>query len=109
MTADMQTLSKPVTRHPKLEEVRAFIESEAALLDDRAFGEWCDLYADDAVYWVPAERGQTSWLDHVSLYYDDKHTLKIRVQRLNHAMTHCQDPESACVRVVSGIRIEGAS
>ena len=109
MISELQTLDKPATAHPRLEDVRAFIEDEAGLLDDRAFDAWFGLYADDAVYWVPAEKDQESWLDHVSLYYDDKHTLKIRVQRLNHGMTHCQDPESHCVRVVSNVRIIGVS
>jgi 3-phenylpropionate/cinnamic acid dioxygenase small subunit len=109
MKNEMQALPRSQTRHPRTEEIRAFIEAEAELLDERAFTEWSELFADEAVYWVPAARDQPSWLDHVSLYYDDKHTLKIRVQRLNHTMTHCQDPESQCVRVVSQVRVVGAS
>ena len=105
MKNEIETLSKTHFQHPRTAEVRAFIEAEAQLLDERAFDEWCNLFADDAVYWVPAEHGQTSWLDHVSLYYDDKHTLKTRVQRLNHTMTHCQDPESQCMRVVSNVTV----
>src|SRR5258708_22181311 len=109
MKNDIQILTKPRTRHPRFEELRSFIEAEADLLDEQSFEEWCNLYAEDAVYWVPAQRGQESWTTHVSLYYDDKHTMKTRVQRLNHSMTHCQEPESQCVRVVSGVRLQGVS
>lgn len=105
MKNEISTLSKMHFLHPRAAHVRAFIEAEAQLLDDRAFDEWYNLFADEAVYWVPADRAQQSWLDHVSLYYDDKHTLKTRVQRLNHTMTHCQDPESRCVRVVSNVTL----
>ncbi|SAL70561.1 aromatic-ring-hydroxylating dioxygenase subunit beta [Caballeronia udeis] len=109
MKNDIQILTKSRTPHPRFEELRSFIEAEADLLDEQLFEEWCNLYAEDAVYWVPAQRGQESWTTHVSLYYDDKHTMKTRVQRLNHSMTHCQEPESQCVRVVSGVRLQGVS
>ena len=36
-----------------LDELRRFIEHEAELLDERRFDAWCDLYTEDAVYWVP--------------------------------------------------------
>lgn len=92
-----------------LEELRDFIEHEAELLDEQRFDDWAALYADDAVYWAPAARDQSSWLNHVSLLYDDKHTIKIRVQRLNHPMIHCQDPRSTCVRVLSNFKLDWAS
>ena len=89
-----------------LDELRRFLEHEADLLDERRFDEWCDLYTEDAVYWVPAAPEQESWHDHVSLFYDDKATMRVRVQRLNHPRIHCQSPPSRCVRVVSGVRLD---
>ena len=89
-----------------LDEVRSFIELESDLLDAMEYDAWLALYADDAAYWVPARHGQQSWLDHVSLYYDDRQTMKTRVARLNHPMIHAQEPESRCVRLVSNFRIE---
>ncbi|MDB5991154.1 MAG: phenoxybenzoate dioxygenase [Herbaspirillum sp.] len=109
MKNDIQILTDSQAMHPRFEALRSFIEAEADLLDEQSFDEWSDLYADDAVYWVPAQRGQTSWSTHVCLYFDDKHTMKTRVQRLNHSMTHCQEPESQCVRVVSNVRLESVS
>jgi 3-phenylpropionate/cinnamic acid dioxygenase small subunit len=93
----------------EFETLRAFVENEANLLDERRFEEWYELFADDGVYWAPAAHGQQNWLDHVSLFYDEKHTLKTRVTRLMHPMIHCQDPESHCVRVVSSIRLQGTA
>ena len=60
-----------------LDELRCFLEHEADLLDDRRFDEWCDLYTEDAIYWVPAAPEQESWHDHVSLFYDDKATMRV--------------------------------
>lgn len=92
-----------------IEELREFIENEADLLDSRRYGDWYNLFAEDGVYWVPAKKGQESWLTHVSLFYDDKHTLKTRVQRLDHPMTHCQEPQSTCVRVLSNFKLDAVT
>jgi 3-phenylpropionate/cinnamic acid dioxygenase small subunit len=92
-----------------IDELKSFVEYEADLLDQQSFDAWCNLFADDGVYWVPAQRAQASWTSHVSLFYDDKHTLKTRVQRLNHGSIHCQEPRSQCVRVISNIRLEEIS
>ena len=86
--------------------LRDFIEHEAALLDERRFQDWYELFADDGVYWAPAVHGQESGFTHVSLFFDDKHTLKTRITRLLHPQIHCQEPASHCVRVVSSVRLE---
>jgi 3-phenylpropionate/cinnamic acid dioxygenase small subunit len=92
-----------------LDELRQFIEHEADLLDEQRFEDWYALFAEDGVYWAPARHDQESWLTHVSLFYDDKHTLQTRVERLNHPMIHCQEPKSHCVRVLSNFRLHFAS
>ena len=106
----MSTTATPIKTAPRaaftLDDLRGFIEHESDLLDEQRFDDWYALFADDGAYWAPARHGQESWLTHVSLYYDEKSTLKTRVARLNHPMLHCQDPESRCVRVVSNLSIE---
>lgn len=98
---------QPATRAPvEFETLKQFIEDEADLLDQQRFQEWYELFADDGVYWAPAKHGQESWLNHVSLFHDEKHTLKTRITRLMHPMIHCQEPASHCVRVVSSIRLD---
>lgn len=93
----------------RLGALRDFIEHEADLLDQQRFSDWYELFAEDGVYWVPAERGQVDPLGHVSIFYDDKTILRTRVARLGHEMIHCQDPASACVRVLSSFRIDAAA
>lgn len=88
-----------------LDKLRTFVEDEAALLDERRYDEWRELYAEDGVYWAPSQPGQQDWNNTVSLYFDDRHTMKTRIERLKHSMIHCQEPPSACVRVLSGLRV----
>lgn len=85
----------------KQDEIVQFIESEADLLDQGRFRDWLNLFTEDGVYWVPAEPDQKDALSHVSLFYDDYATLKIRIARLEHPRLHCQSPQSRAVRIVS--------
>jgi ketosteroid isomerase-like protein len=41
-----------------LREVEQFLFREARLLDQQRLDEWLALFAEDATYWVPLERGQ---------------------------------------------------
>jgi 3-phenylpropionate/cinnamic acid dioxygenase small subunit len=91
---------------PALDELQGFVENEARLLDGQRFEEWLDLFADDGVYWVPAKTEQQSPLSHVSLFYDNKPTLKVRIQRLRHPAMHSQIPKSQTVRLVANFRRE---
>jgi benzoate/toluate 1,2-dioxygenase beta subunit len=108
MSAVIET--KPATRGQiGLDALRAFIEHESDLLDEGRFEEWYELFADDGIYWVPAAHGQESGLNHVSLFYDEKHTIRTRVTRLMHPMIHCQEPASHCVRMLSSTKLLGLS
>jgi len=89
-----------------LADLRQFVERETELLDDQRFEEWLNLFAEDGIYWVPAKPGQESPLNHVSIFYDDKPTLKLRVQRLRHPAIHSQIPHSRTVRLVANSKLE---
>jgi 3-phenylpropionate/cinnamic acid dioxygenase small subunit len=112
-TADLREApahAAPAARHAVDRDALCdFIELEAELLDRQQFAAWCDLYADDGAYWVPAQKDQDSYLSHVSLFYDEKPIMKTRVARLLHPMIHCQDPKSQCVRVISNLRLDSVS
>ena len=66
------------------DEVTAFLYREARLLDDRAWEEWLQCYAPDAVYWMPAWDDDDTLVDdpqsQVSLiYYPNREGLEDRV------------------------------
>ena len=80
-----------------------FLEGE--LLDEKRFDEWLELYAEDAIYWVPAAPGQSSPDNHVSLFYDDKETMLARVKRLRHPEIHAQLPATRTCRIITNVAI----
>lgn len=87
-------------------EVEQFLFKEARLLDDREFESWAELFLDDGIYWVPAKPAQKSHKDHVSIFYDDKETMRLRIQRLRHRGIHIQTPHSVTCHLVSNIVLE---
>jgi 3-phenylpropionate/cinnamic acid dioxygenase small subunit len=89
-------------------EVEQFLFKEARLLDDREFERWAELFLDDGVYWVPAKPGQKSHKDHVSIFYDDKEALRLRIRRLRHSRIHVQTPHSVTSHFVSNVVLESS-
>ncbi len=77
-----------------------FIYDEANLLDEHKFEDWLDLFADDGVYWMPLELGQTEEHLTTSLMYEDKLLLTVRVERLGGERTFSQRPKSRCHHIL---------
>ncbi len=90
------------------EELEAFVYAEAELLDDGLFEEWLDLFADDGVYWLPAVPGQEDPLNTISIFYEDKDIMAIRIRRMSHPANVAQSPFPRTSHVVGRIRVEGA-
>ena len=57
---------------PTDQELIDFVIREARLIDQHRFDEWLDLFADDGIYWMPLEWGQTDPRLTTSLMYEDK-------------------------------------
>ena len=85
--------------------VERFLYREARLLDAREFEDWRQLFADDGVYWIPAERGQIDTATTVSLLREDKAHLAMRVERLTHARAFAVDPPPRTVHQVTNVEI----
>ncbi|HZX26454.1 MAG TPA: aromatic-ring-hydroxylating dioxygenase subunit beta [Telluria sp.] len=86
------------------EALAAFVHRELDLLDQRRFEDWAALFTEDGYYWAPVAPDQASPLDHVSLFYDDVRTMKIRIARLRHPRIYVQNPASRTVHLVSNFR-----
>src|ERR1700704_1942414 len=85
--------------------VARFLHHEALLLDDRRFEEWLPLYTDDARYWVPAEPGQADPINHVSIMYEDKAVMRMRVRRLMHPRAYAHNPHPRTTHLVGNIDV----
>ena len=81
--------------------VQQFLFHEARLLDERRLEEWLALYADDAEYWVPYAWGQASPKDHVSLFYETKSLLGMRIDRLARELSPLDSPAARVNRLVA--------
>jgi len=86
----------PPALAPSDRELVEFVVHEARLIDEQRFDEWIDLFAEDGLYWMPLEYGQTEARLHNSLLYEDKLLLRIRAERLKGNRTFSQKPKSRC-------------
>ena len=86
--------------YPADSDLIAFVIREARMLDEHKFEEWLDLFAEDGMYWMPLEWGQTDPRLQSSLMYEDKLLLRIRIERLKGNRTFSQKPKSRCHHVL---------
>jgi len=74
-------------------------------MDESRYVEWEGLWHDDAVYWVPARPEAYDPTRYVSIIYDDRDGIRIRVERLQSGLAYTQEPRSQVRRVISNIRL----
>lgn len=85
------------------EEVAALLLHEADLLDERRFEEWLDLFTADGYYWVPLRVEQQSYLEELSIFFDDRELMEARIRRLRHPSIHVQTPPSRTCHYVTNM------
>jgi 3-phenylpropionate/cinnamic acid dioxygenase small subunit len=95
-----------VVTAPTDQELISFVIAEARLIDQHRLEEWLDLFAEDGIYWMPLEWGQTEARLAASLMYEDKLLLKIRVERLKGNRTFSQKPKSRCHHVLQTPQVD---
>jgi benzoate/toluate 1,2-dioxygenase beta subunit len=89
------------------EELEAFVLREARLLDERRYAAWLELFAEDGVYWIPTRPAQSSPQEALSIIYEPRALLAVRVERLERAEMHVQAPPSRAVHHVSALEVSG--
>jgi len=90
--------------HVLIGDVTQFIYREARLQDEHDYAAWEALWADDAVYWIPA--GDTTDPDKsMSIVYDNRSRIALRVKQLLTGRHFSQSPRSALRRVVSNVEV----
>ena len=94
-------------------EVTALINREAMLLDRRRWKEWLELYAEDAVYWVPAwaseEETTTDPETQLNLIYlKNRGGLEDRVFRIESRQSWASLPLDRTVHLIGNVLVESA-
>jgi 3-phenylpropionate/cinnamic acid dioxygenase small subunit len=89
--------------------VEQFLYRQSELLDTRQWQAWIDLFADDGVYWMPADPAHQHWDGVPSIFAEDKNLMNVRMGRVLHPDAWSQRPLWATNHVVSNVVIEKAS
>jgi len=89
-----------MSKRPGKKALARFVRREARLIDEKRLDEWYELFAEDALYWMPLARGQTDPHSHTSLFCEDRFLLKVRIERLKDPLSHSQQQPSFCQHVL---------
>lgn len=88
-----------------LREVTRFIYREARLQDEHEYDAWEALWTDDAIYWIPANGDDIDPESQMSIVYDNRSRIALRIRQLHTGKRHSQTPRSGLRRIVSNIEI----
>jgi 3-phenylpropionate/cinnamic acid dioxygenase small subunit len=90
-----------------LEQIEQFIYREARLQDEHRYAEWEALWTDDAVYWIPANGDDIDPEQQMSILYDNRSRIGLRVRQLLSGRHHSQEPRSRLRHFVTNVEITG--
>ena len=90
-------------------EVEQFLYRQSELLDTKQWQAWIDLFADDGVYWMPADPAHEHWDGVPSIFAEDKNLMTVRMKRVLHPDAWSQRPLWATNHVVSNVVIDKAA
>jgi len=85
--------------------VEQFIYREARLQDEHRYEDWEALWADDAIYWVPANGDDIDPEAQMSIIYDNRSRIGVRVRQLLSGKRHSQEPRSRIRHLVANVEI----
>lgn len=87
--------------------ITAFIYKEVRLQDEHQYEAWEALWTDDGIYWVPANGADIDPEREMSIIYDNRSRISLRVKQLLTGKRHTQTPQSRLRRLVSNIELLG--
>ena len=94
-----------IEQRATLEDVTQFIYREARLQDDHEYDAWESLWTDDGVYWVPANGDGGDPEQVMSIIYDNRSRIALRIRQFHTGKRFSQTPRSRLRRLVSNIEV----
>ncbi|NIM43860.1 MAG: ring-hydroxylating dioxygenase subunit beta [Hydrogenophaga sp.] len=88
-----------------LEDVTQFIYREARLQDEHRYDEWESLWTEDGVYWVPANGDGGDPEQVMSIIYDNRSRIALRIRQYHTGKRFSQTPQSRLRRLISNIEV----
>ncbi|MAM72761.1 aromatic-ring-hydroxylating dioxygenase subunit beta [uncultured Tistrella sp.] len=86
-------------------EIEQFIFREARLQDTHDYDAWEALWTDDGLYWVPANGADIDPERQMSMVYDNRSRIALRIRQLKTGRRHSQTPPSQLARVISNLEL----
>jgi len=87
--------------------INQFLYLEARLQDEHRFQDWEALWTDDAVYWVPANGEDTDPERDMSILYDNRSRIGLRIRQFLTGKRYSQMPVSRLRRVIGNVEVLG--
>jgi benzoate/toluate 1,2-dioxygenase subunit beta len=101
------TTARPSLDTDLLREVEQFLFLEARLADEGDYDGWEALWTDDGVYWIPANGDDIDPATQMSIVFDNRSRIALRVRQLKHEKRHAQNPRSRLRRLLANIELLG--
>jgi len=79
---------------------------QAALLDDRQWQDWIDLFTPDGVYWMPPDASYKTWDGQPAIFAEDRNLMTVRMRRVLHPDAWSQKPLWGTNHVVSNVIVD---
>lgn len=114
----MAAKDEQIARLLLVEEVTQFLYHEAELLDERRYGDWLALIADDIRYWMPmrrnvkfgeGEREFTREGTDIAWFDEGKETLTRRVRQIETGIHWAEEPQSRLAHLVTNVQLVEAT
>ena len=86
-------------------EVSQFIYREGRLQDNHEYDAWEALWTDDGVYWIPANGDAGDPEQEMSIIYDNRSRIALRVRQFHTGKRYSQSPRSPLRRVISNVEV----
>src|SRR2546423_9626739 len=88
-----------------LRRVEQFLFLEARLADEGDYDGWEALWTDDGVYWIPANGDDIDPATQMSILFDNRSRIALRVRQLKSDKRHAQNPKSRLRRLLANIEL----
>lgn len=88
-----------------LRSVEQFLFLEARLADEGDYDGWEALWTDDGVYWIPANGDDIDPTTQMSILFDNRSRIALRIRQLKSDKRHAQNPRSRLRRIVGNVEV----
>lgn len=78
-------------QRPGLKKIETFLYRESGYLDRMELREWIDMFTQSGDYWMPVKPDQEDPINHISIFYDDRDLMEIRLRHLDNPRSHSKD------------------